>query len=105
MSETISIRTLRVSAILLALVVLPITAMAQVIVGPGVGGTPEVQLIESGGTRSFSVFYPWYIGGVNVTLGDVNGDGTMDVIAAAGSLGGPHVRVFNGTDLSELASF
>jgi hypothetical protein len=90
---------------LLVYLILPAAAMAQVIIGPGPGGNPDVHLIEPGGTRSFSVFYPWYIGGVNVTLGDVNGDGTMDVIAAAGSLGGPHVRVFSGTDLSELASF
>ena len=51
------------------------------------------------------IFDPAFLGGVSVTLGDVNGDGTMDIIAGAGPGGGPQVRVLSGTDLSELASF
>ena len=90
---------------LLVYLILPAAAMAQVIIGPGAGGDPEVLLIEPGGTRTFPVFYPSFLGGVSVTLGDVNGDGTVDIIAGAGPGGGPHVRVFSGTDLSELASF
>jgi hypothetical protein len=61
-------------------------------------------LIEPGGTRTIDAF-PGFLGGVSVTLGDVNGDGVADVIAGAGRGGGPHVKVFSGTDLSELASF
>ena len=90
---------------LLVSLILPAAAMAQVIIGPGPGGNPEVQLIEPGGTRTFPVFDPAFLGGVSVTLGDVNGDGTADIIAGAGPGGGPQVRVLSGTDLSELASF
>ena len=36
---------------LLASLFLPVAATAQVIIGPGVGGAPEVQLIEPAGTR------------------------------------------------------
>ncbi len=79
--------------------------MAQVVIGPGPGGNPEVLLIEPSGTRTAPIFAPAFLGGASVTLGDVNGDGTVDIIAGAGLGGGPHVRVFSGTDLSELASF
>ena len=42
---------------------------------------------------------------MTVAAGDVNGDGRADIITGAGPGGGPHVRVFSGVDLSELASF
>ena len=49
---------------LLVYLILPAAAMAQVIIGPGLGGDPEVQLIEPGGTRTFPVFYPSFRGGI-----------------------------------------
>ena len=82
----------------------PVTAAAQYLIGPGPGGTAPIQFVEPGGTRTI-VAFPGFLGGVSVTLGDVNGDGVADVIAGAGPGGTPHVKVFNGTDLSELASF
>ena len=82
------------------------TAYAQVVVAPGVGAEPLVRVVHANGTESsFHAFTPLFTGGVRLTLGDVDGDGTLDIIAAAGPGGGPHVRVFSGADLSELASF
>ena len=46
-----------------------------------------------------------YLGGVVVATGDVNGDGIADIGVAVSSGGNPHVKVFNGIDGSELASF
>ena len=38
-------------------------------------------------------------GGTRVAVGDVNRDGTPDVLVAAGFLGGPRVALFNGTTI------
>ena len=97
-------RVLQALTVVGALLFFPLTAAAQYVIGPGPGGTAPIQLVEPGGTRTIDAF-PGFLGGVSVTLGDVNGDGVADVIVGAGPGGAPHVKVFNGTDLSELASF
>jgi hypothetical protein len=45
---------------------------------------------------SFQAF-PGFNGGVRVAMGDINGDGTPDIIVAAGRGAGPHVRIFDST--------
>jgi fibronectin-binding autotransporter adhesin len=54
---------------------------------------------------SFFAYDPAFRGGAFVAAGDVNGDGFADIITGAGFGGAPHVKVFSGKDLSQLASF
>jgi len=66
--------------------------------GADAGGGPIVRVNFSDGTAySFFAYSTDYRGGVRVTMGDLNGDGTNEVICGAGAGGGPNIRVFNVT--------
>jgi hypothetical protein len=43
----------------------------------------------------FFAYATTFRGGVNVTSGDVDGDGIKEVITGAGPLGSPHIRIFS----------
>jgi hypothetical protein len=82
--------------------------IADIIAGAGVGGGPAIAVLDSQTGQvieSFFAFDPAFTGGVNVAIYDVNNDGIMDIIAAAGAGGGPEVRIFNGDGLTILRSF
>jgi ELWxxDGT repeat protein len=81
----------------------------DLIVAAGPGAGPHVKVFADGQSssviRSFFAFDPGFNGGVNVASGDLNGDGTDDILTAAGPGSGPNVRAFSGSDGSVLASF
>jgi hypothetical protein len=82
--------------------------LADLVTGAGPSGGPHVMVfngVDLSMLASFYAFTPGFPGGVNVAAGDVNGDGRADIITGAGPGGGPHVRVFSGVDLAELASY
>jgi hypothetical protein len=65
-------------------------------VGADAGGGPLVTITFQNGTYvSFFAYASTFTGGVRVALGDVNGDGSTDVITGAGPGGGPQVNVYN----------
>lgn len=83
----------------------------EVITGAGPNGLPQVVVYKGNATdRSFTNPSSWmtrflayasaFRGGVSVACGDINGDGTPDIITGAGPGGGPHVTVVDGTKLS-----
>ena len=81
---------------------------AEIIVGPDIGAPPLVRVFDTktGKTlKSFLAYSPLFMGGVRVAAGDVNGDGTSDIITGAGLGGSPHVKAFSGRDLDLLQSF
>src|SRR5579883_3171867 len=49
--------------------------------------------------------FPGYLGGLYVAAGDVNADGIADIAVGTDLGNSPHVKVYDGRTLSELASF
>ena len=86
----------------------------DLVVGAGTGGGPAVRVFDGlSGTQIGSQFFAFnsnFRGGVNVATGDVNGDGTDEIIVGAGPGGGPVVRVFefdtlDGVQTGEFLAF
>jgi hypothetical protein len=79
---------------------------ADIVVGPGPGGGPVVQVWSGTGIlkSSFLAYESSFRGGVTVATGDYNGNGTQDIIVGTGPGGGPRVRVFEDGNYANLTA-
>ncbi len=70
--------------------------VAEIITAPGAGMSPEIKIFDIAGNlrNTWYAYAPGFTGGVQITTGDVDGDGQPEIITAPLSQGGPHVRVF-----------
>jgi len=77
-------------------------------VGTGAGVVTSVNVYDETGAllHTFQPYQDSFRGGVNVSLGDVTGDGVLDVVTGAGFdpnfpqfTGGQHVEIFDGAGL------
>ena len=70
----------------------------EIVTGTENGGGPQIRIFNKDGVLINPGFFAYaesFRGGVDVAIGDLNGDGWFEVIAGAGVGGGPHIRVFN----------
>jgi uncharacterized repeat protein (TIGR01451 family) len=76
-------------------------------VGTDAGVPAQVTVFYAATNRVKFILNPFgfFSGGVRVAMGDVNGDGTPDIICAAGPGGLPLVNIYDGTDGHLLTSF
>jgi hypothetical protein len=82
--------------------------VADIVTGAGAGGGPHVAVFNGANHALHSEYFayaPSFTGGVRVAVGDVNGDGTLDIVTGPGAGGGPHVRAFSGASASVLQEF
>ncbi len=79
---------------------------ADIIVGESTGGGRVIVIdgVSGNVANSFLPFSPTYKGGVQVAVGDVNGDGHADIVATQNSKSAK-VKVLDGINLSTLLSF
>lgn len=80
----------------------------EIVSGVASHGGPHVRIFNSFGELLHAGFFAYakdFRGGVNVSCGDIDGDGRDEIITGANYGGGPHVRIFNGNGELEYPGF
>ena len=70
---------------------------SEIVTGAGAGGGPQVKIFNSNGQlkTSFMAYDKNFRGGVNVAVGDVDGDGQNEIITGEGKGGNSQVKIWN----------
>lgn len=78
---------------------------ADLIITPDQGGGPRVRVLSGNGLGTIADFLGIddsnFRGGARAAAGDLNGDGKLDLLVAAGFGGGPRVAGFDGSNLQQ----
>jgi subtilisin-like proprotein convertase family protein len=78
--------------------------IADLVVTPDQGGGPRVRVFDGKTLNPIADFFgiadPNFRGGARTAVGDVNGDGTPDLVVSAGFGGGPRVAIFDGKSIA-----
>ncbi len=69
----------------------------EIITAPVSQGGPHVQVFSGSGQHRYNFFAydDSFRGGVNVAVGDLDGDGRAEIVTAPASAGGPNIRIFS----------
>jgi trimeric autotransporter adhesin len=81
---------------------------ADIVTGVDSGASPHVKVfngLNSAETASFFAYAPAFTGGVRVASADLNSDGRADLVTGSGPQSPGHIKVFNGLNQAEMASF
>ncbi len=82
---------------------------ADIVATTGFGVPTRVRVFDGTNVgnvlRDFAPYEANFFGGVNIAVGDFNGDNTPDIAVGAEITGGPRAQIFSGKDNSVLANF
>ncbi|MBU1203229.1 S8 family serine peptidase [Patescibacteria group bacterium] len=71
--------------------------LENIVTAPMAGGGPHIRVFDIHGNvqSEFFAYDANFTGGVNIATGDVDGNGTLEIVTAPMAGGGPHIRVFD----------
>ena len=80
---------------------------AEIVTGTGPGGGPHVKVFDGTTGKElggYMAYDPVFRDGVEVAAGDIDGDGTDDIVTGPGTGGAPHVRAVSGAMLMTVGA-